>query len=379
MKPSKSILEKQYFRWMRLGPWYAMFPMQFALDSIEAHTKPGDSVLDPFMGRGTTLAAATMLGRNSTGIEINPIAWVYAKTKMEIATEASVRRRLEEISNLAINQTIPVLPEFFEWCFCGPVLKFLLTAREHLKWKTSMVDRTLMAIILVDLHGKESVSLSNQMRQTKSLAPAYSIAWWKARGMLPCNKDPKALLESKISWRYRHGLPVHATKGSALNGDSTKVLRRVRPPAPYKLMLTSPPYYKIINYNYDQWIRRWMLGGPDIPTFSAGKHESDFGHQENYQSLLNEVFLAAAPLMHERASIIVRTDAREFTLQATLKALELAFPDKAIDRQESPFLGKTQTELFGDKGDKPGEVDLIFSPRSRRIQRQPVRTQTAIN
>ena len=35
-------------------------------------TDPGDVVLDPFAGSGTTLIAATKLGRNSIGIEIDP-------------------------------------------------------------------------------------------------------------------------------------------------------------------------------------------------------------------------------------------------------------------------------------------------------------------
>lgn len=367
--PRKTILEDQYFRWMRLGPWYAMFPMQFALDSIEKYTKRGDAVLDPFMGRGTTLAAATMLGRNSAGIEINPIAWIYAQTKMHVADEQKVRERLNEIAELAMRETITILPEFFEWCFCETVLKFLLTARRELDWCNSVVDRTLMAIILVDLHGKESVSLSNQMRQTKAMAPGYSVDWWKKREMRPRHTDPKSLLEAKITWRYRHGSPVHKTQSLALHGDSTEILLNVQPIAPFKLLLTSPPYYKIINYNYDQWIRRWMLGGPDIPSFSAGKHESDFGHQENYQTLLNDVFRAAIPLLQDKASIVVRTDARDFTLQATLNALELAFPEKRLRRENRPVIGKTQTELFGDDGKKPGEIDLILTHRPSSLRR----------
>lgn len=48
----------------------ATFPIQLPSWFIELFTDPGDVVLDPFAGAGTTLAAAKELGRNSVGIDI---------------------------------------------------------------------------------------------------------------------------------------------------------------------------------------------------------------------------------------------------------------------------------------------------------------------
>ena len=49
----------------------AVFPKELPSWFIKLFTKPGDLVLDPFLGSGTTSVAALQLDRNSIGIEIN--------------------------------------------------------------------------------------------------------------------------------------------------------------------------------------------------------------------------------------------------------------------------------------------------------------------
>ena len=50
----------------------AAFPLALAKDHIQSWTNPGDVVLDPFAGSGTTLKAAKELACRFVGIEINP-------------------------------------------------------------------------------------------------------------------------------------------------------------------------------------------------------------------------------------------------------------------------------------------------------------------
>ena len=50
----------------------AMFPEEIPRRLIRMFTFVGDTVLDPFLGSGTTCLAARNLGRNSIGYEINP-------------------------------------------------------------------------------------------------------------------------------------------------------------------------------------------------------------------------------------------------------------------------------------------------------------------
>jgi site-specific DNA-methyltransferase (adenine-specific) len=50
---------------------------------IELVTDVDDIVLDPFCGSGTTLVAATLLGRRSIGIDINPAATALTRSRLE--------------------------------------------------------------------------------------------------------------------------------------------------------------------------------------------------------------------------------------------------------------------------------------------------------
>jgi len=50
----------------------AMFPLELPMRLIKMFSFPAETVLDPFLGSGTTSLASANLGRNSIGYEINP-------------------------------------------------------------------------------------------------------------------------------------------------------------------------------------------------------------------------------------------------------------------------------------------------------------------
>jgi DNA modification methylase len=62
---------------------FATFPLELPLRCIRIGTKPGDLVLDPFAGSGTTLEAAESIGRRWVGYELNAayVALIAERTR----------------------------------------------------------------------------------------------------------------------------------------------------------------------------------------------------------------------------------------------------------------------------------------------------------
>ncbi len=357
-------------RWARFGPYYAMFPVDFAFDVVEKYSKEGDFIIDPFAGRCSSIFAGGVLGRNSLGIEINPVGWLYGTVKLSPAKKDDVIDRLLEIYGKrdAFQDMALGMPEFYHICYCNEVLRFLLSARTYLDWENNNIDATLMSIILIYLHGKIGEGLSNQMRMTKSMGMNYSVNWWKNNNMaVPPEINPCEFLIKKIDWRYAKGLP-QVCDSKVLFGDSSVQLvdiarRSIENNIKFSLLFTSPPYCAVTNYHADQWLRLWMLGGSDSPKAIQDKHKGRFANKQEYYELLDNVFGLCSKMMAKKSTIYVRTDKREFTFKSTLEILQKRFPKHNVQIVEKPLteLSKTQTKLFGDKSMKPGEVDIILT------------------
>jgi hypothetical protein len=310
------------------------------------------------------LFAAASAGRFGLGVEINPVGWVYGKAKLQTATRTSVEKRLRWIGKKApfYNAEARALPEFFDWCFCPRVKEFLVAARDLLDWRRRKTDWTTMALLMVDLHGKRESALSNQMRQTKAMSPQYSVDWWREHELLPPDRDPVEFMLKKVAWRYAKGR-LTVSKSRVYLGDSREQLNTLARKASgggAKLLFTSPPYRGITNYFYDQWLRFWLLGGPNQPRSPGEQCKSKFDNRQEYVDMLQTVFLRSKPLLCCDAVVYVRTDARKFTLETTIEALESAFPPKKLRSETHSQPEFTQTALFDAEAEAEGEVDLVM-------------------
>src|SRR4051794_34429067 len=74
--------------------YLASFPAALTHAFIARYSRPGDVVLDPFSGRGTTPLQACAEGRIGVGNDLNPFAPLRAAAKVQPATQAEATTRL---------------------------------------------------------------------------------------------------------------------------------------------------------------------------------------------------------------------------------------------------------------------------------------------
>ena len=72
---------------MHTPEYWGNFVPQIATQAILRFTKKGETVLDGFLGLGTTLIECRKLGRNGVGVELVP--WVAEKAKWYIGHESN--------------------------------------------------------------------------------------------------------------------------------------------------------------------------------------------------------------------------------------------------------------------------------------------------
>jgi DNA methylase len=68
----------------------ARFSPIFVRAAIERFSKPGDVILDPFMGSGTTMVEACVSGRRAVGCDINSLAVFLSKLKTTVFTAGEI-------------------------------------------------------------------------------------------------------------------------------------------------------------------------------------------------------------------------------------------------------------------------------------------------
>ena len=103
-----------YFNGAKQDKHLAMFPEELPKRLIKMFSFPEETVLDPFMGSGTTAAVANTLGRNSIGYEINPdfIPLIQERIKGDLYSDPIIKHIKQE-GTINFKEEIQQLPYQF--------------------------------------------------------------------------------------------------------------------------------------------------------------------------------------------------------------------------------------------------------------------------
>ncbi len=348
-----------------------MFPESFAEHWLQRLTKPGDWVLDPFSGRGTTAFQSLLMGRNAIAADINPVAYCISRAKTNAPLRRSLERRLRQLEADFVEMSEEGerrrLPKFFRVAYRPSTLRQLLHIRRRLHWAKSDIDCMLAALVLGSLHGeseKSSSYLSNQMPHTIATKPAYSIRYWERHGLLAPERNVFELLRDRIDYRYLSDPPdlraeVQLTDMRELPRLDLWRGRDIR------CAITSPPYFDVTSYEEDQWLRLWFLGHPPQPTYRRLSKDDRHETRDAYWSLVGDMWRTLGKVMGKRAHIVVRLGAVRIPTDQLVKQLcgtsVLSNRKVLLVSSAVSTIARRQTDAFrpGSAGCKV-EVDCHF-------------------
>jgi site-specific DNA-methyltransferase (adenine-specific) len=229
---------------------------------IDWLTDPGDTVYDPFSGRGTVPLESCLMGRVGLGSDANPLAWVLTAAKVDPPTRARAFARLEELRSDAADGPISAVPDRIRMLFSEATLKRLAWLKEELDLNNT-TDRFLMAVLLGKLHANADLrgdprGLTVAMPNTFAMAPGYVSRYIAEHDLHPPIVDPLVFLArhvDRIDWPDPGFM-----RGRAWIQDARDKLAWPRRIPSAKLMFTSPPYLSVMKYGKFNWIRLWLLG-----------------------------------------------------------------------------------------------------------------------
>lgn len=239
----------------------ACFKAELPRFLIERLTSEGDLVYDPFMGRGTTLLEAALLGRRAAGNDINPLSSMLVRPRLSPPSIAAVQRRLHEINwqGAAIETDHELLVFYHPKTLKEIVaLKNWFIARDA-DGRLDAVDDWIRLVAINRLTGHSSGFFSVYTlppNQAVSLASQRKIN--EKRSQVPDRRDVPAIILKKSRNLLSKGGPQQGLLDCVCTGPAwhTPELKD----ASVSLVVTSPPFLDIVNYVQDNWLRCWFAG-----------------------------------------------------------------------------------------------------------------------
>lgn len=245
----------------------ACFKPQLPRFFIERLTTPGERVYDPFMGRGTTVIEAALLGRLPTGCDINPLSQTFVRPRLTPPTLRAVEARLLEIPLDGATEFPEELLVFYHpetlRAICA-LKKYFLARRAS--GQLDNLDEWIAMVSLNRLTGHSAGFFSvYTLPPNQAVSVKSQIRINAKRNQTPPPRDVRKIILKKskqllgdVTSEARATLASVAGQALLVTGPGHETPQI--PSGSVSLVVTSPPFLDIVQYDTDNWLRCWFLG-----------------------------------------------------------------------------------------------------------------------
>jgi len=243
----------------------ACFKAQLPRFFIELLTERGDTVYDPFSGRGTTVIEAGLLGRKVVSNDINPLSQILTYPRLAVPSPAKVEARLEEIphdQSLRANLDLSM--------FYHPETEAeIVSLKRYLEGKKRSgsdddLDHWIRMVATNRLTGHSKGFFSvYTLPPNQAVSQESQVKINKKRKQEPEYRNTKKIMMRKTMTLLKNVLPdqVSSLREAARTGlfpekDASETGEIAG--ESIDLTVTSPPFLDIVQYSKDNWLRCWF-------------------------------------------------------------------------------------------------------------------------
>lgn len=242
----------------------ACFKPQLPEYFLSRYSKPGDLVLDPFSGRGTTAVESALLGRIPISNDINPISKILTEPRLTPPKITEIQNRLSTIPTDTAEAEID-LSMFYEKRTEREIisLRNYLAARKEEK-KEDGIDKWIRMVATNRLSGhsrgffsvytlppnqaatqEEQIRINRRLNQEPEYRNTKQIILKKSRTLL---KDMTPDIRMKL---------FDISKNAIFLERDSRNLEEIKDNY-VDITITSPPFINLVDYVKDNWLRLWF-------------------------------------------------------------------------------------------------------------------------
>lgn len=350
----------------KLHPYLGKFIPQLVEIFLRKYFKPGQTVLDPFVGSGTTLVQANELSINSIGYDVSAFNILLSEAK---TVKYDVRKVtlevydiLEKVRNLTltnlkrlslieykkIEDDVYCLPEkaskYLQQWFAPQALYELLTYRK-------LIDigdyeyKNLLKIILS--RSARSARLTTHFDLDFPKKPQVEPYWCYKHSRI-CSPTTEAL---KFLTRYSKDTLKRIKEFASIRTNATVKIKhedsREAIFPPIDGVITSPPYVGLIDYHEQHVYAYYLIGLEDrrVKEIGSANNGSSKKAQQLYQKDIAEVLRRAVNSMPKGGRLIVVAGDKH-NLYGKIAELVGVEVEDIVKRHVNRRTGRRSSEFF---------------------------------